>query len=545
MLCAPGGESLRPLTNLACTVFLWASAPASSGQDPVGGGEWQALELPGLCLETRARPQLARLLTGEHIDLSPDRLELDDELPIRPSLPVTALLGLLREESRRGRWSLNFSSAAPPLLVQGPADQRQPCSDMLAEIDQAGRAFEVELAAWVTPGSSAAGTHPSREDFEGAVGSSAPWGLVHALSGERVVFGRREHKGFVADYSIEVATDSGVATPIVGNVSFGRVLHVRACRVRRGTALHIEGLLDAAELESIEPFDSESPDLGLFEQPRVASLQVAFSGVVESGAVLALPISGAPLATPDFTLWIRASTRADPEATRWRCMDVSLLETRMRALPLLKPGAGLALDTTDSRPTWLNAVPSSLIAQIADAAAPSSGTRPRVVWSPGFLMAPADATEAWRSIDSLVGAAEAGRLRSAELSIRHGPLSLLVPTTEGVSLRLRAGREYCLLESYDAEIAPESWMPAPNVAWAFDGLALHALLSGSRVGCDAWIAQSERVVHLTRKQIALAGLQLAQRAFDSASTQLSAGDPAREILNRDGASGLRLQLALP
>jgi hypothetical protein len=484
-------------------------------------------------------------LAGEHIDLAPNRLDSVDELPIRPSLPVASLVGLLREEARRRHWSLDFSSSAPPLFVQGPADQRQQCAQLLAEIDLAGRAFEVELEAWITAGSSAAGTHPSQDVFEAAVGSAPPWGRAHAISGERVVFGRREHRGFVADYSIEVATDSGVATPLVGNISFGRVLHVRACRVRRGSALHLEGMFDVAEIESIESFDSESPDLGRFEQPRVASLQVAFSGVVESGALLALPISGAPLATPDFTLWIRASTRPDAVASQWRCLDLSLLETRSRALPLLKPGAGLTLDTTDSRPTWLQAIPSSLVAQIADAAAPNAGSRPRALWSPGFLTAPADATEAWSSIDSLIGAAESVRLRSAELAVRHGPLSMVVPTTEGMPLRLRAGRESCLLESYDAEIAPESWMPAPNVAAAFDGLALHAQLSGSRVTCDAWIAESQPVVHVTREQLALAGLQLAQRGFHSASTQLGADDPAREILTQDGAPGLRLQLALP
>jgi hypothetical protein len=119
-------------------------------------------------------------------------------------------------------------------------------------------------------------------------------------------------------FDVEVAADSGIAAPVLGTAAHGRTLHLRASRIEGGRRIHLAGLLDLADLASLERFDPETPDLGTLQEPRIDFVQVAFAGVVDSGGTLEVEIAGAPLALPGWKLSIRPTTRVEDAGKRRR-----------------------------------------------------------------------------------------------------------------------------------------------------------------------------------------------------------------------------------
>ena len=546
-------------TPWLAAIALVSLAPPQSGGGAQGGARvqgaerWTALPFPTLCMPRPASLEAVRLDSGRHLVLPGEELARA-ESSVRPELAPAGLLGLLEDEALAAELAIRFHPSAPPLLARGDARALEAARAVLVDLDRAARGFEVELLAWITDGATELVSRPAPALFEKRVGAQPVWDATRVRSGEVAVFGERRELGFVSTYGVEVATDSGVADPQVGKILFGRTLHLRACRVRGGRALHLDGFLDAAELAELERFETGTADLGVVQEPRLQVVQIAFSGVVESGGRLAVAVRGSPLRTSDWTLWIEARTTPDPPASTpersgWRALDVALLETAVRDLPLPAPGAGrIESFLWDGEPEVLGeALAGSNLAQAAELARPAGGrgeTR-SPLWGAGVLLAPAAQASSWAEIDSLVDAAEARRLAGAELVVRHGALQVALPVVEGMPARVLAGTERTLLVDYDVQVAQETWMPAPRVEPFFDGVLVQGhLREGAFVG-TVWTASSAGRSELAREEIGIGRMQSVERGVKSARADLGAGPPRAILTAGASAPGVELELRAP
>jgi hypothetical protein len=497
-----------------------------------GAGTWRALTLPRLCQEAPATPAFAALWSGRHLSLGDDAEEAP-RFGDPAHLPLAALVGLLGEDGARARRSLRVEPGGPPLLVRGAPAEIEAAQALCAELDLQGRALEIELAAWLTPGVPRVGTHPARQVFEAAVKGIEPLGRAHLRSGGSAALGVRGGREFLAGYEVQVATGAAVAGPVLGRVREGRTLHLRVARARGGRTLVLEGLLDLCELEALEDFDPDTRDLGLLQLPRAAVVQVAFSGAIESGGVLAVQIAGSPLAEPDWTLWIEA--RGNPDAPgRWRACDLALLEGPALDLPWPEPGGGL-VDGAGERAgrTLLQGVSAAAVAQAADEAHGAGGRSP-IVWAGGLVLAPAGEVALWSEVDALVSAAEAEHLRAATLRVRQAGLEVTLPLLEGRPARVLAGRERARLTGYELQVAQDTWMPQPRVESAFDGLLVQGHLEQGRLLGGVWRASSEPERVLEREQASLARLPLGARHLERGTLALELGGGAAAALPGSG-----------
>jgi hypothetical protein len=513
--------------------MLAALALALSAQAQTGpAGTWRALTLPRLCQEVPAAPEFEALWSGRHLSLR----EGSEESPRfgQPAhLPLAALVGLLGEDGARARRSLRVEPGGPPLLVRGSPAEIEAAQALCAELDLQGRALEIELAAWLTPGVPRVGTHPARQVFEAAVQDVEPLGRARVRSGGSAALGVRGGREFLAGYEVQVATGSSVAGPVLGRVREGRTLHLRAARARGGRTLVLEGLLDLCELLSLEDFDPGTRDLGLVQLPRAAVVQVAFAGAIESGGVLAVQLSGTGLGEPDWTLWIEA--RGSPDAPgRWRACDLALLEGPALDLPWPQPGGDL-LDGAPTRAgrTLLQGVSAAAVAQAADEAHGAGGRSP-IVWSGGLVLAPAGEAALWSEVDALVAAAESEHLRAATLRVRHAGLEVTLPLLEGRPARVLVGVERARLTGYELQVAQDTWMPDPRVESVFDGLLLQGHLEQGRLLGGAWRASSEPERVLERAQASLARLPIGARHLERGTLALELGAGAAAALPGSG-----------
>jgi hypothetical protein len=129
---------------------------------------------------------------------------------------------------------------------------------------------------------------------------------------------------------------------------------------------------------------------------------------------------------------------------------------------------------------------------------------------PGFLLAPREDT-AWAELEPLVAACERDAFEQADVSLEHGPLRVLAPATLGFPWRVLAGVERTLLVDYDVQVAPQSWMPSPQVEHVLDGVLAQGYLAGAGLACDAWVASSREPRDLERKDIGVGRMQTLQR----------------------------------
>ena len=493
---------------------------------------WTPLPLPGPCVEEASTSHPAPLLEGSHLEL---------RRSLRPArrattapLPANVIVSLIQEQARRGGSGLEVFPTAPPLLVRGPGGAVEDLRARLAELDAAGQRLEIAVDAWLVPTAEQAGDGESLPPFAAEARERGLAWSTRARSGEEVFLGEREARPFVAGYDVEVATDSGVAAPIVGRVVLGRTLHLIASRTADGERVLLEGILDLAELERVDTFDPGTPDLGEVEQPVVRSVQVAFAGAVASGEPLSVVVRGAPLAEPDWTLWIVPRAQAEPaprEGAGWELVDLSLLARAPRELPGLDPGASLSQDLGEQGlPRLVEAIaPSSLAAGAGDRRGGSFPT-----FSERLVLVERGDGSAARALRELAGALEEPRLRTATVEVALGDLSVVLPVAHGAHARVRVGAERTWLVDYDAEIAPDTWMPSPDVQPAFDGLAWQGVLSDDAVQCAYWIAGTAGASARTADQAKLGALQLPARRFRAGAATLRRGVAARELLTADG-----------
>lgn len=507
------------------------------------GEVWTSFPLPGLCLEPAAQPRLEPHLWGEHLLLGAPSVAgrgAEAARAVPAALPASLLVSLLQEDARRSGSGLTLFPVSSTLLARGPQPALAALGARLAALDGAGARLAVEVEAWLVPGGAAALAEPA----VGATSESgAPPGADRARaaglawrargrSGEGLGLGERTSHPFLAGYRIEVASDSGVASPIVGRASLGKSLHVVATRALGGTRVHLEGFLDLAELAGLEAFDPGTPDLGLVEQPVVRSVQVAFSGSVASGGLLRVDLAGTALETPDWTLWVRASTQADApagEGAGWRLVDLALLARAPLALPGLAPGA--ALDPLPSAALLPRVLEPLAPAALAAGLAPDPRRTSFPTFTDRIALLDAGAQAEHSALLEVSGALERVRLQARTVELEHGSLRVSLPLSHGSHARLRAGVERTLLVDYDAQIAPDTWMPVPVVERCFDGLVWQGVLDGERVECAYWSSATDSLRTRGVEDARLGALQLPVRSLRAGAGSYAAAEGRRGLID--------------
>ncbi|MCB9916197.1 MAG: hypothetical protein H6828_13800 [Planctomycetes bacterium] len=531
----------------ACLLPLLV-APAGAA-----AGDWTVLPLPSLCAESEAAGVPA-LDDGSHLVLSPSRSRRDwaENAPLVPS----DVLDLLRRLGRSTGVDVELGPYAPPLLARGDADQMEWVRAELAGLAAAGARRELAYRAWLVPGRLAADELRARLAPDAALPETWTQWSGTAPSGLSVAFGRRTQRAFLADYEVNVATDSGVADPVVGTLLTGTTLHLEGARVDGGRRVHVRGLLDLAQPGELERFDPHSPDLGQLDQPHVRALTLRFSGVVAPGELLTVEIAGAPLDQPEWTLFVGAvgAPEADADAEHgWALVSHDLLSREGPRLEPFAPGAGLggqaalpSLRPADE-PTSAGA-----LAGTADLGAQGSGAQgaragrvlPLLHRAEHFTLfaATPESREARAGLERIVAALEAPRLRTETITLTHGALRLRFPVASGEPTRVLVGSERPLLVDYHTEIAPNTWMPAPVVERCFDGLAWQGRRDARGFHAQAFESRTLEVVRRDRQEAGLGAMQLPTREVHEGAATLTSGDTAR--LWDPGAAGDALTVSV-
>lgn len=477
------------------------------------GARWTPLPTPAPCVPVPREAALPALLDGRHVLVRAPKEP--SRLAPAADLPASLLPRLIGDELRRRSMGVALLGSASPLLASGDPEGVEQVRAWLAALDAVRPRLSVELSATLAP----AGEAPIE------------WHRT-APTGAEVVLGSRRTLPFLADFSVEVATDAGVAQPELGAILLGRTLHLSASPTVGGDRWLVRGLLDLAELEGWETFDPDTADLGLLRQPRVRSVQVAFSGAVDAGEPLVVELAGVPIAPGAFTLSVRAAAQgpgdADPTASPWEVLDLSLLTGGARAIPPLSPG--VVLDGM-LRPAALPRLveplpPSAFVASLAEGRRRGEGALP--VWSDRLLFLPRSDEPGVRAARGLAAAFEAERLVTRTVRLAWGDARVVLPTAYGEHARVAILAERTWLVDYQIEIAPDSWMPAPTVREARDGLVWQGVLAGDVLTCDFWIADTPKVVVRPREEALLGALQSPSRTLERGAARLTAGEGMRE-----------------
>lgn len=486
-------------------------------------GGWTALSLPPLCAPEPASNEPLLLLDGVHVLMRQRGSEVDRPAPpARLGLPL--VMQMLEEDARGRSTNLEFLRSAPGLLARGDDASLSTARALLADLAAQGALLDVELTCELTTG--AAPSAPAR---------------ARVRSGGEVFFGARRTHAFVSSFDVEVAADSGVAQPILGSAVTGQGVHVRAARVAGGTRIWIQGLLDVSELGPVVRFDPDTPDLGVVEQPSVASVQIAFSGVIESGGKLEVRFGGAKLANKDAKLVLGATTRPDAtgEQPGWTVLDLAFLANEPRALVPATPGGRLARETSFAgHPTApVSMPPSALAASLEEGRASGSqgssanrGARSPLYWTSDLLLLPRAETRLVQEARALVQTLESARLATARVELAHeGLITASFPVCEGLTARLLAGVERPYLSDYRSELAPQTWMPAPDPELAFDGLGVELSAFGGALSCTAWRSESNPPQEVARTDAQLGKLQLLRRILWTDAARLTREDRGRTL----------------
>ena len=539
---------LAPRVSLAALSLglLCGLQPTAAASAPVQDA-WTALELPRIT-ESPPRPSnglLRPVQDGRFVRPADEPVQRESLGPAAAE-PAT-VLGLLQAHAALRGLDVEFHSAVPPLLARGPAEALEELRSVLRGLDAFSSALEIELEVWIGPAAQSTGSGGG--EFPAVAARDADH-HASVRSGSRVSLGSRKAAAFLTGYNVEVATDSGVADPVTSHAQLGRVVHLTASRVQGGAAVHLSGWLEVSALVD-EPaaFDPDTPDLGEFEQPEVRVAQVVFSDVVASGGHTHVTVAGTVDGWADLTVWIRATTSADPlsggDPALWEGLDLALFEQRSEVLAQPSPGYGAPRlrGSADPEPPLAQAFGA---AQVAAASAAGGRGRPSPVWSRGLLLVPGGGPEA-SAARGLVDTLEAGRLVTRRLHLARGTLRVDLPVAGAQPLRVLYGTERVRVVDYEAHIAAESWMPVPTVERLFDGVCAqgHLAPDSERLLGFAWVAETPAIRTLDRAAVGMGKLQLPERSFEQGTFALHAGDPRARWSLRSDAPGLTLEVKTP
>jgi len=512
-------------------------------------GNWTVLPLPSLCEERSSGVHFPALEGGRHLDLEGTSVDLTGSA--RAQLSPSDVSALMQSAMAGAGRDISFFPYSPPLLADGTDEDLAWARASLEDLDAAGRRNRLVLSAWLIPSVSHAPAGRSLA-LEGLPDGSRAW-RADARPGEGVAFGERERASFIASYEVEVSTDAGVAAPVVGSASIGHTVHLSASRVDGGRQYHLRGLLDLTDLESIDNFKPDTPDLGELHQPILNSVSIAFSGVAKIGESLRVEVAGAPLATSEWSLIVRVDGSAEPDPTpvgQWRAVDVTLLSRQGRNFMSFGPGAGLVgqaslnplgpIAATISASGVVSAIDTRRRSRSGAGGSPST----RHLGDGLILLSAGDeAGDLALRLPEFVRAVERPRLDSCLVRLESGGLRVSFPVAAGEAARLVIGRESMLLTGYYAEIAPNTWMPSPIIEPIFDGLAWQGRLSAGHVSASAWISTTDEIAMRDRDQTKLGALQLPTRHVRGTQASIGLGEgPAELLVELPSGPGLRMLL---
>jgi len=501
-----------------------------------GGGDWTALPAPSLCAAPAPHSHPNALWDGSHIRPLSSRGETRTRAA-GPRLALSTLMQMLEEDARARANPLEFFRGSPLLLARGNPAALERARSLLADLERQTRALEIELSVTLSErsGAGAAGTPPALEE------------RARVFSGAEAYFGARTSESFVESFEVEVAADSGVSRPQISLLATGATLHVSAARLAQGQSIFLSGLFDLAKLAERTAFETDSTDLGKLDQPRVEVLQCAFSGVVENGKRLELEF--APKAGGSrWLLSIEARATADkaePQPDGWRVLDLAFIARDPRALPRLGPGAllGGELNWSEESPANTALPPSALAASLEDgrSAGSNASARPApLYWTDELLFLPrSDGALAERAL-ALASGAEGLRGRTSTIELKQGGVEARFPVASGFPARFLCGSEKPYLIGYRTELAPQTWMPVPEVATAFDGLCVWFGPRDDSAVCAAWSVRSAAPRIVPREDARLGRMQALARELRSEDCRLPLGQTAAELFG--GADKLSLGL---
>jgi len=511
--------------NLIPCLFL-SLVPNGSGAD------WTALPAPSLCATPAVHGHAPALWDGAHIRALAARADVRARAG-GPRLALSTVVQMLEEDARAHGNPLEFFRGSPLLLARGNPAALERGRMLLSDLERQTRSLSIELKLSLR---------------EGSAGAAALEESARVDSGGEACFGARTNESFVESYEVEVAADSGVSRPQVSLLATGTTVHVWAARLGQGGSIFLSGLFDQSHLVERSAFDPETTDLGKLEQPRLEVLQCAFAGAVENGKKLELelcPKAGAP----HWLLSIEARTsaeRAEPAADGWRLVDLAFVARDTRALPRFSPGALLLGEFAWSEEPAGSAAlpPSALAASLEDgrnaAPAPSARTPAPMYWTDELLFLPrSDAALAERAL-ALIAGAESLRGRTSTIQIDQAGRTARFPVASGFPARFLCGGEQPWLIGYRTELAPQTWMPVPEVATGFDGLCVCLGPRDEGASASAWSVRSAPARVLPRTDARLGRMQSLARELRSGDCKLVQGEAASKLFS--GADELSLGL---
>jgi len=483
-------------------------------------GEWTALPLPAITRDGAQANAMPLVANGQHIFLAPrDRSTHESRGALVPNEVVTMLLEARAHEAGH---ELTLLPGGPPLLASGTESALAAAHQTLGELRSAAAGLQFRVRYWIYEP-----MNTSEQDLLADTGTHMEFHEGTFLPGEPIEFGERSRQPFLANYDIDVAHDSGVAAPSIGEIVTGRRLSLTAHRIAGGKRLFVQGVLDLAELESLAVFETEAPDLGIVQQPTVASLQLAFSAEATPGQPVEISIAGAPLSIADFTVRLLFEDTApmnEPSDSKLELLDLSFLSQSSPKLPLVE----LAADMYFRGAAAESAFPPIPTRALTSTASDRRGTSGLYACSSAILV-DLNHAESADKLKALIAGYEAGRLQAGHIEIQHGALQVRLPSTSFAPTRLIVGRERTTIRGYSAEIAPETWMPVANVERSFDGLVFDASQATHELRCGAVATRSSAPKVIKRLDANLGQLQLQQRGQIEANRTLAAGAPPSEL----------------
>jgi len=481
--------------------------------------EWTLLAFPRSTRALDSAPIESVLLDGSHLDLAAGFRPAALELP-EPPIPGAIFQQMLDETLRQRGMKLETRPQAGLLLARGDAAALEVARALIADIDRQTAAFEIDLE--ITLKRTGAGLRETQ------------W-RRRVQAGTEAFFGSRSSRPFISGFNVQVAQDAGQTEPQIGAAYSGVGLHLRATRLAGGTRVFVDGVFDSAEIAAVESFDPGTPDVGVFDQPRVESVQVAFSGAMASGAGIEVQLAGAGLALGDTVLSIRATARPDaaPANDGWVLVDLAFSSLAPRPLMPVDPGLALDMSTYESDTGSALLTPAVLATLIESDRAGADGRsgRTQLLWSRSLLAIPRSDAPRIEAARALVRAAEESRSATQVATLACGPLRAAFPVSMGRLARLVVGSERPYLTDYGLEVAPQVWMPSPLVERAFEGISAEIMLSGDSLGLQAWRATTPEVLVAPLLAAQMGGLQLPTRRRVAGSGRTASGEPPLAVFD--------------
>lgn len=146
--------------------------------------------------------------------------------------------------------------------------------------------------------------------------------------------------------------------------------------------------------------------------------------------------------------------------------------------------------------------------------------------------------ERYSELGTLISQLDSDHAETTQCRIELGDLIVDLPIVAGLPARVLIGTERTLLIDYQAEIAPNTWMPAPRSESIFDGLAWQARLQGKDLVGECFRSTTSEVRVRHRSEASLGSVQLPDREHAVGRGRLAAGESAAWIAATEKEPGL-------